>query len=236
MRMLWPQLPADVTYVATDLNQPMLDFAASALRDPRVRWQVADATDLPFDDASFDVVLCQFGAMFFPDRVRAFSEARRVLAPGGTFLFNVWDAIDRNDFAAVITDALGAMFPENAPRFLPRTPHGYHDVALIRQDLTDAGFGSITIETVTAQSVAPSALAAATAYCRGTVLRTEIETRDAGALDEATHRAAAAIAAAARGRRGPRPDPGARGDRGRLRSRGARAQQDTEESTRGIRR
>lgn len=194
-RTLWPQLTAEAVYVATDLNQPMLDFAASALRDPRVRWQVADAVDLPFDDASFDVVLCQFGVMFFPDRVRAYREARRVLAPGGAFLFNAWDAIDRNEFAAEITDALGTFFPDDPPRFLARTPHGYHDVAQIRQDLADAGFGSVMIDTVTAQSVAPSALIAATAYCQGTVLRTEIEARDAGALSAATQRAADAIAA-----------------------------------------
>lgn len=194
-RMLWPQLPADATYIATDLNQPMLDFAASALRDPRVIWHAADALDLPFDDATFDVVLCQFGAMFFPDRIHAYREARRVLAPGGTFLFNVWDAIEKNDFAAEITDALAEMFPDDPPRFLARTPHGYDDVAQIRQDVADAGFGSVTIDTVTAQSVAPSALIAATAYCHGTVLRTEIEARDGGALDAATERAAAAIAA-----------------------------------------
>ena len=194
-RMLWPQLGPDAEYTATDLNPPMLEYAASVLTDPRVRWRAADALDLPFRGATFDVVLCQFGAMFFPDRIRAFREALRVLTPGGTFLFSVWDAIEKNDFAAVITDALAAMFPADPPRFLARTPHGYHDVGQIRQVVEDAGFGTVIIETVTAQSVAPSALEAATAYCHGTVLRTEIESRDAGALNAATSRAAAALAA-----------------------------------------
>lgn len=194
-RTLVPQLSAETTYIATDLNQPMLELAASAFRDPRVRWQTADALDLPFDDDSFDLVLCQFGAMFFPDRMRAYREARRVVAPGGRFLLNVWDAIEENDFADEVTTALAEMFPDDPPRFMARTPHGYHDVRLIEQELTDAGFGAVVVETVTAQSVASSALIAAKGYCHGTVLRTEIETRDAGGLEEATNRAASVIAA-----------------------------------------
>ncbi len=194
-RFLAPRLAADATYLATDLNQPMLDYAASVFRDPRVRWQAADALDLPVADASCDLVLCQFGAMFFDDRVRAYREARRVLAPGGSFVFAVWDRIDKNDFAAEVSDALAEMFPDDPPHFMSRIPHGYHDVAAIRRDVTDAGFTQVAIDTVTAQSVAPSALVAATAYCQGTPMRSEIEQRDAAALPDATRRAAARIAA-----------------------------------------
>lgn len=193
-RFLLPQLPAEADYVATDLSRPMLDFAASALPDPRVRWQTADALDLPFDDASFDLVVCQFGAMFFPDRVRAYREALRVLAPTGVFLFSVWDALDKNEFAAEVTDELAEMFPDDPPRFMARTPHGYHDIAQIERELREAGFTRIGFDTVTAQSVAPSALIAATAYCQGTPVRMEIEERDAGALQDAMQRAAARIA------------------------------------------
>lgn len=193
-RFLLPLLPDDATYIATDLNQAMLDVAASALSDPRVRWQAADALDLPVDDAGVDLVLCQFGAMFFSDRVRAYREARRVLAPDGVFLLAVWDAIDTSDFAAEVTEALTEMFPDDPPRFMARVPHGYHDVTQIEQDLTDAGFGTIAIDTVTAQSVAPSALVAATALCQGTPARAEIEQRGPGRVQEATDRAAALIA------------------------------------------
>jgi ubiquinone/menaquinone biosynthesis C-methylase UbiE len=76
--------------VATDLNQPMLDHAAERIPSSRVSWQKADAQALPFPDGAFDAVICQFGVMFFPDRQKAYREARRVLKPGGHFIFNVW--------------------------------------------------------------------------------------------------------------------------------------------------
>ena len=99
-------LPATVAITATDLNQPMLDRAAAVGTSRPVSWRLADALELPFADASFDAVVCQFGAMFFPDKPRAFAEARRVLKPGGTFIFNVWDRIEANDFALCATAAL----------------------------------------------------------------------------------------------------------------------------------
>jgi len=195
-RALAPQLGADTRYVVTDLNQPMLDFAATRQgADTRIEWRQADALHLPFDDASFDVVFCQFGAMFFPSRVAGYAEARRVLAPGGRFLFSVWDRIEENAFADDVTRAVATVFPHDPPRFLARTPHGYHDIALIRQELSLAGFTDIEIVTREEASRAPSARAAATAYCQGTPLRNEIETRDASLLELATDRATQAIAA-----------------------------------------
>src|SRR5215468_3705111 len=113
--------------VATDLNQPMLDHAARRLAGSGIDWRPADALALPFEDRSFDVVTCQFGAMFFPDKVKGFGEARRVLKPGGRFLFNVWDRISENEFADVVTQSLADLFPHDPPRFLARTPHGHHD-------------------------------------------------------------------------------------------------------------
>jgi SAM-dependent methyltransferase len=73
--------------VATDLNQAMLDVAAERVRAANVRFQQADAQALPFADGEFDLVLSQFGVMFFPDRVGAYREVRRVLKPGGRVLF-----------------------------------------------------------------------------------------------------------------------------------------------------
>lgn len=137
---------------------------------------------------------CQFGAMFFPDRVKGYGEARRVLRPGGRFLFNVWDRIEDNEFADVVTQALAEIFPEDPPRFMARTPHGHHDVDRIRQELAAAGFAEIAVEAVDARSTAPSARDVAIAYCQGTPLRNEIEARDAARLEEATNRAAAAVA------------------------------------------
>ena len=103
---LAPKLSPGARYVVTDLNQPMLDYAAARQApDSRITWRQADALALPFEDAAFDLVCCQFGAMFFPDRVAAYREARRVLKPGGHFLFNVWDRIEENVFADDVTNA-----------------------------------------------------------------------------------------------------------------------------------
>jgi len=195
-RALAPKLSPGASYIATDLNPPMLDYAASQQpSDRRITWQQANALELPFADAAFDLVCCQFGAMFFPDRVAAYREAKRVLKPGGHFLFNVWDRIEENVFADDVTNALAEIFPNDPPRFLARTPHGYHDTALIRRDVEAAGFSRVSIETRAEQSHAPSARLAALAYCQGTPLRNEIEARDAGRLEAATNHAASAIAA-----------------------------------------
>ena len=173
--------------VASDLNQPMLDRAAQMQGpDAKVIWRHADAQALPFGDGSFDAVVCQFGAMFFPDKVQAYREARRVLRPGGRFVFNVWDVISRNDFADVVTQALTKMFPDDPPLFMARTPHGYHDPAAIRAQLDEAGFAAIDIDTVGERSRAASARNVAIAYCQGTPLRNEIEARRPGGLEEAT--------------------------------------------------
>lgn len=184
-----------LSIVATDLNQAMLDEAAAVGTALPVRWQQADAMALPFPDDEFDVVVCQFGVMFFPDRPKAFSEARRVLKPGGVYLFNVWDRISENEFADTITTALEAFFPDDPPRFLVRTPYGYHDRSSIERDLAAGGFTkSPRIDTVAARSRAKSAREPAIAYCQGTPLRNEIEARDARRLGEATDAAAEAIA------------------------------------------
>jgi len=196
-RRLATVLPADVALIATDLNQPMLDQAAASGTARPVEFRQADAMKLPFPDAAFDVVVCQFGAMFFPDKAQAYGEARRVLRPGGTFLFNVWDRIEDNVVTDVATAALATLFPDDPPRFMARTPHGYHDLAAIRRDLAAGGFTATPrTETLTATSRAASARIAAIALCQGTPLRSEIEARGADRLAEATDVAEAALARA----------------------------------------
>ena len=193
-RALASRLAPSTRLVATDLNQPMLDQAARRQAAGRTEWKQADALALPFGDGGFDVVACQFGVMFFPDKVQGYKEARRVLRPGGRFLFNVWDRIEENDFAHVVTEALAGVFPDDPPRFMARTPHGHHDVGRIREDLKSAGFADISVDAVDATSKAASARHAAVAFCQGTPLRNEIEARDASRLEEATNQAAAALA------------------------------------------
>lgn len=194
-RTLTSVLPEGVPIVATDLNRPMLDVAAAVGTGRPVEWREADAMQLPFGDKDFDAVVCQFGAMFFPNKSKAFSEARRVLRADGVLLFNVWDRIEENEFAHTVTAALESVFPEDPPRFMARTPHGYHDLAVIERDLRDGGFvSSPRVHTVAARSKAASSRIPALAYCQGTPLRNEIEARGKSRLGEATDAAAAAIA------------------------------------------
>jgi SAM-dependent methyltransferase len=173
----------------------MLDRAMSRQQpDARIEWKQVDAMSVPYDDKSFDVVCCQFGVMFFPDRVRGYAEARRVIRPGGHFIFNVWDRIEENVFASVVTDAAATVFPDDPPRFLARTPHGYHDIDLIRDELDRAGFSRVDIKTLQETSSAPSPRHPSIAYCQGTPLRNEIDARNAAMLQLTTDRAAEAIA------------------------------------------
>ena len=201
-RALLSRLPETARITATDLNQPMLDIAATlTLNDPRVTWAQCDATTLPFSHATFDAVICQFGVMFFPDKPKAFAEAARVLRKGGTFLFNVWDKIAANEFVAIATDVLTTRFPNDPPVFMGRVPHGVYDTALLSTQLKTAGFATVTVKAVDHISTAATPMDAATAYCQGTPLRGEILVRDPEGLAPTT----AAVAAALQSRFGPGP-------------------------------
>jgi SAM-dependent methyltransferase len=194
-RQLATALSPAASIIATDLNQPMIDYAAAQGTARPLEWRQADAMQLPFADSSFDVVVCQFGAMFFPDKTKAFSEARRVLRDGGVFAFNVWDRIEENEFAAVVTETVASLFPDDPPLFLARTPYGYHDRGAMAQDLRGGGFSQIPEFTkLAARSRADSPRIPALAYCQGTPLRGEIEARDPARLDEATDSVTAAMA------------------------------------------
>jgi len=150
--------------------------------------------DLPFDDETFDAVVCQFGVMFYPDKARGHAEARRVLRPGGAYIFTVWDRLEENEIPHVVTTALEAVFPENPPRFMARVPHGYHDRGVIARDVAGGGFTLPPhIDTVAARSRAASAREAAVAFCQGTPLRNEIDARDPAAIERATAAAAREI-------------------------------------------
>jgi ubiquinone/menaquinone biosynthesis C-methylase UbiE len=195
-RELAPRLPATAGYVVTDLSQPMLDRAR--LRqpaDPRIVWQVADAMALPFPVATFDVVCCQFGAMFFPDRVAGFAETRRLLKPGGRYIASVWDALDANPLSACVDEVLNDWFGGTYSQFFQRLPHGYHDLGRIEADFRAAGFASVQVEPVDKVATAPSAASVAQALCMGTPVRNEIVVRDPDGLEAVTARATKAVEA-----------------------------------------
>jgi SAM-dependent methyltransferase len=188
-------LRSGIDIVATDLNQPMLDHAATKQGMERARFQQADALALPFPDQSFDVVVCQFGIMFFPDRVAGMREARRVLKPNGRFLFSVWGSLADNSVMAATVEGLARWRPEHPMWFLERTPCGYRDPDTIRADLRAAGFASETIEPVSRTGHAPNARAPALGFCQGSPMMAEIQALDPDGLDAATDAAASAIAA-----------------------------------------
>lgn len=189
-REILSRLSKDARFAVTDLNKSMLTQAAQKISDSRIEWKEADALVLPYADRSFDVVACQFGAMFFPNKIQGYKEAHRVLKPGGCFYFNVWDRIAVNDFANTVTETLATIFPSDPPRFMAQTPHGYYDAEIIRQELHAAGFTKVSIEVLDFKSKAASPLDAATAYCQGTPMRNEIESRDKENLENVTKKVA----------------------------------------------
>ncbi|SEK02672.1 Ubiquinone/menaquinone biosynthesis C-methylase UbiE [Cribrihabitans marinus] len=183
-RALAPRLDGNARYVVTDLNAAMLERARQHHDDDRLDWQAADALALPFDDDSFDVVLCQFGVMFFPDRPAGFAEARRVLRPGGRFVFNSWGPIEKNDFSNRAVATLMRLYPEDPPQFLARTPFGYSQAARIEADLAAAGFGDVRIAELEMESHAAQARDFAFGQSYGSPLRLEIEARSGPTLEQ----------------------------------------------------
>ncbi|AIS02278.1 class I SAM-dependent methyltransferase [Streptomyces glaucescens] len=162
---------AEVT--ATDLNEAMVAFGAT--RVPGAVWRQADAQRLPFPDGAFDLVVCQFGVMFFPDRVEAFTEVRRVLAPGGRFLFNTWGPLAAHGFEAALQAGLERAFPADPPQFFRTVPHGCADPAVVAAGLTAAGFTVEDEQELTLQGRARSTSDLVTGYLTGTPVRAAVE-------------------------------------------------------------
>jgi ubiquinone/menaquinone biosynthesis C-methylase UbiE len=183
----------DAEIVATDLNAPMLEVAAQRVRSSKVTFEVADAQELRFADGSFDLVVCQFGIMFFPDKVRGNAEARRVLREGGRYLLVIWDRVERNLATVTAGRAVAELIPGEAARFYERVPFRYHDRAGIEHDLKAAGFGRVEVETIQLQSRAASARDAAMALVQGTPMRADIEQVAPDMLGAATDAAEKAL-------------------------------------------
>ena len=192
-RALASALPPACFVVATDVNAAMVSHAENVGTVRPVSWRRADVMELPFEDGSFDVVVCQFATMFFPDRAAAYREVRRVLRPRGAFLFSIWNRIQDNEFACVVTDAVAELFPTDPPLFLARTPHGHWQTAEIEADVRAAGFAHCAHSQRDHVSRADAAHSPAIAFCHGTPLRNEIEARDPGGLERATAAAADAL-------------------------------------------
>jgi len=167
---------------ATDLNPAMVSWAADHVTG--ATWLPADAQHLDLPDSAYDLVVCQFGVMFFPDKPAAFAEAARVLEPAGTMVFTVWDGVAASPFPAAMVASLAAVLPEDPPSFIVRVPHGYADAAQITRDLEAGGLQPVSIERVVLRGRASSAQALAEGFCLGTPLRFALEQR--GPLAELT--------------------------------------------------
>jgi len=194
-RVLADVLPATVAVTATDIVPGMVERAQRQGTSRPVAWDVVDAQSLPYDDASFDVVVCQFGAMFFPARVDAFAEAARVLRPCGRLELAVWDRLDANDFGAAVAAAMRDLFPDDPPTFLDRMPYSYHDPDAIRADLVAGGFAvPDSLERVGHDARAESPDVVAGAFCGGTPLRDQLQSGGADRLARAIDCASRALA------------------------------------------
>jgi ubiquinone/menaquinone biosynthesis C-methylase UbiE len=184
-RALARSLTSAVSIVSTDLNPAMLDHAA-VLSDKRIAFRQADAQQLPFPEQSFDCVVCQFGTMFFPDKVAAYREARRVLKPGGHFLFSVWDRLEYNELSSAAMQAIRHFLGDNPPSFISRTPFGYFDTELIQRHLHEAAFTSSSFETVSLRCHAGSARDSALGLVQGSPLRNELAALGPRLVDKVT--------------------------------------------------
>jgi len=172
----------DAAIVATDLSAGMIARARSVGAGANVTFAEADAMRLPFGDATFDVVVCQFGVMFFPERIAAFCEALRVLRPAGSYFASVWAPIKDNDAACIVSGVLERAFPHDPPSFLRRTPYGHGDPAALERDLRAAGFSVATCDDVAERSCTGNARGIALGLVEGSPLRAEITARDPAAL------------------------------------------------------
>ena len=194
-RRLRDRLGPAARLVATDLNEAMMGYASGKFgREEAVEWKQADATDLPFDDQSFDAVMCQFGIMFFPDKERALRETFRVLKPGGVFLFNVWDAIEQNDLPHIAHTIISKFFADNPPDFY-QVPFSFNDPETIRSLLSAAGFRHIQLTLLPLAAISRSAQESAKGLVHGNPVIAAIRERDESSVPEIEAAVAAAVAA-----------------------------------------
>ncbi|NQY92617.1 MAG: class I SAM-dependent methyltransferase [Campylobacteraceae bacterium] len=183
-RKLRDTLSSTVHIIATDITNDMLDIAKTKFNEKEnIEFKIANALELPFEDGTFDVVVCQFSLMFFPNKSVAVKEAKRVLKPGGTFVFNVWDSFEHNQLVQTVSQTIMNCLPFDPPSFF-KVPFGYYNIDVIKTLLNDAGFGDIEIDILPRVSKAQKALDVASGFVLGTPARLQIEEDDSEPLDK----------------------------------------------------
>ena len=181
-RHLKKVLPKEAKLVATDRHADMIKVAADSLPNENINWQTADAQQLMFPDESFDLVVCQFGLMFVPDKKKALSETYRVLKRGGKFLFNTWDKIENNGVIYLGNQIICSYFPENPPSFY-RVPFSLCQPDQLETWLTAAGFKHIKVTPVEKEGISPSAKEAAVGIVEGNPIHDRIIEKDPKLVD-----------------------------------------------------
>ena len=182
-RMLRDALPVTTHLVASDLNPPMLEIARKKFKScEKIEFRPADATALPFNDNVFDMLVCQFGVMFFPDKAKSYREAYRVLTSGGRYYFNVWDSFEFNPFARISHETVGRFFRQDAPSFFT-VPFGYHHIDAIRASLIGAGFEDVSTHTLKIEKTIPKVQRFAEGLILGNPIIEEICAHDSGDPD-----------------------------------------------------
>lgn len=176
-RLLRDTLAKETRIIASDLNEPMLEVARQKFKaGEAVTFKAVNAMDIPLGDGAVDVIACQFGVMFFPDKVRSYREAHRVLGPGGRYIFSAWDSHDHNPFAALAQAVIEVEYPDNTPGFY-HVPFHYHNANKMKQDMETAGFSSVDVEQITLTKEVRSLKAFAAGLVSGNPLAEEVRIR-----------------------------------------------------------
>src|SRR4030095_15423741 len=180
-RLLKAKFP-DAKITATDLKQGMIDIAKQVMgEDPGIEWKAADAQELPFDSNAFDIIVCQFGVMFFPDKLKAFKEAYRVLKSGGMFLFSTWDKIRNQRVAEIANEVVTSYFKDDPPQFF-KIPFSMYDPCEHEALLKNSGFKNISVKNIILEGTSPSASDAAKGFTVGNPIYAQICERNESLL------------------------------------------------------
>jgi ubiquinone/menaquinone biosynthesis C-methylase UbiE len=182
------------TLIASDLNADMLAIAKQRVSNPKVKWEVIDAQSLPFEDNCFDLIVCQFGIMFFPDKRKALKEAYRTLVLKGYLLFNSWDSLGHNPASAIIHEVMQEVLGKEAPDFFVKAPFSFYNPDLIKELLGEAGFQNINIEKVSKNSYAPSVETVVQGLLKGTPVAAVLADKSTAAQEELVARSTEKIA------------------------------------------
>ena len=170
------------TIIATDLNPDMIKVAKDIVQNDSIKWMPADAMQLPFDDDSFDLVVMQFGIMFFPDKEKGLKEAYRVLRTGGKIIYSTWNKVETVKAIHEGRVVIESYFGDDPPKFYS-VPFSMYDDRELTTITRRAGFKSITTTLVKKEGVSPSSSDLAKGIVEGNPVYMAILEKDASLVN-----------------------------------------------------